>query len=308
MVSGVFDETPARRAPRAAVRTGLRVLPMAPATLMIIGFFLVPILWAIYASMTNQGLSGVNARNPQFIGFENYTFMLTDPRTWEALGRTALFVFFSVAGQNVLGFVVAYGRNAAAPIFQNIVGTAMVTAWVVPEVVAGFLWYTFLKGETAGLNQILGLVGLAPQHWLLTDPLTAVIAINIWRGTAFSLLVYSAALQDVPRDVLEAAEIDGANGLQRVFGVILPIIRPVIAINVVLTTLNTLGVFGIIWITTAGGPGTMSETLPILMYTQAYDFGLIGYGSAIAVLLLTFGIVASLIYVYLFRVGEARDV
>ena len=64
--------------------------------------------------------------------------------------------------------------------------------------------------------------------------------------------------------------------------------------------------FGIIWITTAGGPGTRSETLPILMYTQAYDFGLIGYGSAIAVLLLSFGVVASLIYVYLFRLGEAR--
>lgn len=274
---------------------------------MIISFFLVPIIWAIYTSLTNQGLSGVNARNPRFIGLENYYYLFTDSRTWEALGRTALFVFASVLGQNVAGFLIALGRQVATALVRNLVSTIVIVAWVVPEVVAGFLWYTFLRGDDAGMNQILGGLGFGPQYWLLNAPLVTVIAINIWRGCAFSMLVYSAALQDVPGEVLEAAEIDGAGRYHKIFGVILPIIRPVIAINVVLTTLNTLGVFGIIWITTAGGPGTRSETLPLLMYNQAYDFGLIGYGSAIAVLLLGFGIIASLVYVHLFRVSASND-
>jgi len=289
------------------MNTLIRVSPLVPATLMILGFFLVPILWAVYASLTNQGLSGANARNPQFIGLENYYYLFTDPRTWEALGRTAIFVAMSVLGQNVVGFLIAYGRQAASTAVQNLVSTIVITAWVVPEVVAGFLWYTFLRGDDAGMNQILGSLGMENQHWLLTNPMTAVIIINIWRGCAFSMLVYNAALQDVPGEVLEAAEIDGAGRFHKIFGVILPIIRPVIAINVVLTTLGTLGVFGLIWITTAGGPGTQSETLPLLMYNQAYDFGLIGYGSAIAVLLLAFGVVASLFYVYLFRVGNRTE-
>ncbi len=285
----------------------IRVSPLVPATLMILGFFLVPILWAIYASLTNQGLSGANARNPQFIGFENYYYLFTDTRTWEALSRTAIFVCLSVFGQNVVGFLIAYGRQAASSLIQNTVSTIVIIAWVVPEVVAGFLWYTFLRGDDAGMNQILSLLGMQKQAWLLTSPMAAVIVINIWRGCAFSMLVYNAALQDVPSEVLEAAEIDGAGGFHKVFGMILPIIRPVIAINVVLTTLNTLGVFGLIWITTAGGPGTQSETLPLLMYNQAYDFGMIGYGSAIAVLLLAFGVIASLFYVRLFRVGATRN-
>ncbi|TNB49111.1 sugar ABC transporter permease [Martelella lutilitoris] len=285
----------------------MRIVPLAPATLMIVAFFLVPIIWAIYTSMTNLGLSGYAARNPAFIGFENYYYLFTDPRTWAALGRTAVFVGLSVAGQNIVGFCIAYVRQMATPAIQSLASVIVITAWVVPEVVAGFLWYTFLRGDESGMNQIFDIFGFAHQQWLLTAPLAAVIVINIWRGCAFSMLVYSAALQDVSSEVLEAAEIDGAGRMQSIFGVILPIIRPVIAINVVLTTLNTLGVFGIIWITTAGGPGTRSETLPLLMYNQAYDFGLIGYGSSIAVLLLGFGVIASLIYVRLFKVGEARN-
>ena len=275
---------------------------------MIVAFFLVPIVWAIFTSLTNRGLSGAFARNPEFVGFENYYYLFTDRRTWEALGRTAIFVFFSVLGQNVLGFVIAYVRQGASAWVQTLVSTAVIVAWVVPEVVAGFLWHTFMRGDEAGLNQIFGAVGLGTQEWLLTQPLMAVILINIWRGSAFSMMVYGAALQDVPKEVLEASELDGAGRFLQIFGVILPIIRPIIATNVVLTTLNTLGVFGLIWIITAGGPGTQSETLPVLMYNQAYDFGLIGYGSSIAVLLLIFGVIASLIYVHVFRVSGNKNV
>lgn len=297
---------PGRTVPGRGAGVTLRLLPLVPATLVIGAFFLLPIIWAGVASTTDLGLTGSKARNPSFIGLENYTYLFTDPRTWEAVGRTLIFVIFSVLGQNAIGFAIAYAKQGARRWVQSVITTVVIIAWVIPEVVAAFLWYTFLKGDNAGFNQILTGLGLPAQEWLVTAPLFAVIVINIWRGSAFSLLVYSAALQDIPGEVIEAAQMDGAGTLTRIRRIVIPMLSPVIASNMVLTTLNTLGVFGLIWITTAGGPGTQSETLAVLMYNQAYNFGLIGYGSAIAVLLLALGVVFSVVYVRVFRSGDKR--
>lgn len=274
----------------------LRVLPLVPGTLLMIALFLLPVVWAVYSSMTNQTLSGTNARNPQFVGLQNYRQLVTDTRTWAAVTRTLLFVGFSVLGQNVGGFLLAYYKQRAAPAVQKTVTTIVVVAWIIPEVVVGFLWYTFLRGDTSSLNLILGALGIPPQELLTTMPMIAVIVMNIWRGMAFCMLVYSAAIQDVPDELLEAAQLDGANKYQSVLHVTLPSISQVIASTVVLTTLNTLGVFGLIWVTTRGGPGTKSETLSVLMYNEAYGKGLIGYGSAVAMLLLAIGVIFAFIY------------
>lgn len=291
-----------RRRARGASRTALlRALPLIPGTLLMVALFLLPVIWALYSSMTNQTLSGNNARNPSFVGLQNYVYLFTDERTWAALWRTLLFVGFSVIGQNVAGFLLAYAKQSAAPSVQKIVNTVVVTAWIIPEVVVGFLWYTFLRGDTSSLNQIFDFFNMPPQDFLMTAPLFAVTVMNIWRGTAFSMLIYGAAIQDVPEELLEAAQLDGTNRYQSVRHVVIPTIKPVIATTIVLTTLNTLGVFGLIWVTTRGGPGMQSETLSILMYNEAYGTGLIGYGSAIAVLLLGIGVIFALLYIRISR-------
>lgn len=288
----------------ALAKAMIRSLPLVPGTLLIVGLFLLPIIWALYSSMTNQTLTGANAQNAQFVGLENYKFLLSDSRTWDAIVRTLLFVGFSVLGQNIGGFILAYLKQSVLKPVRNIVNVIVVTAWVIPEVVVGFLWYTFLRGDTAAINQVLTFFGLPPQDLLTTAPLLAVIVMNIWRGCAFSMLIYSAAIQDVPQEAIEASELDGAGEMRRIISVIIPILKPVIATTFVLTTLNTLGVFGLIWITTGGGPGARSETLSILMYNQAYGFGLIGYGSAIAVLLLGIGVIFAAIYIRISRTGN----
>ncbi|SNU02312.1 carbohydrate ABC transporter membrane protein 1, CUT1 family [Ruaniaceae bacterium KH17] len=271
-----------------------------------LALFLLPVVWALYSSMTNQTLSGANASNPSFIGLQNYVHLFTDERTWAAMWRTLLFVGFSVIGQNLGGFLLAYSKQSAARVVQKLVNTIVVTAWIIPEVVVGFLWYTLLRGDTSSLNQVLDFLGLPTQDFLTTAPLFAVIIMNIWRGMAFSMLIYSAAIQDVPEEMLEAAQLDGANRYRRIIHVIIPTINPVIATTVVLTTLNTLGVFGLIWVTTRGGPGMRSETLSILMYNEAYGTGLIGYGSAIAVILLGIGVVFALLYIRIARRGSTK--
>src|SRR6478735_5626444 len=134
---------------------------------------------------------------------------------------------------------------------------------VLPEIVAAFALYAFFSTDGT-LNQVLGWFGLEGPTWLISVPMLAVILANIWRGTAFSMMVYGAALSEVPPDVTEAAAIDGATGPQRFFRITLPMIRRSISTNLMLTTLQTLAVFTLIWVMTGGGPGTDSSTLPVL--------------------------------------------
>jgi multiple sugar transport system permease protein len=115
------------------------------------------------------------------------------------------------------------------------------------------------------------------------------------------MLVYSAALADIPQDVTEQAEVDGANAVQRMWHVTLPMIRRSIGTNLMLNTLQTLSVFGLIWAMTRGGPGNRSQTLPVFMYDQAFNKSLIGYGTAVALLLLLVGALFSVVYLRLMR-------
>ena len=149
-------------------------------------------------------------------------------------------------------------------------------------------------------------VGLPGVHWLFDHPMTAVILANVWRGTAFSMLVYQAALGDVPPEITEAAEVDGASRWRLLVNVTLPLIRGSIATNLMLTTLQTLSVFTLIYVMTGGGPGTDSSTLPILAYQVAFKFAKVGYGTAIATVMLLLGVVFSLVYIRLLN-EEARS-
>jgi multiple sugar transport system permease protein len=132
---------------------------------------------------------------------------------------------------------------------------------------------------------------------LYAFPMFAVIMANVWRGTAFSMLIYSAALQDVPPEITEAAEVDGATGAKRFFYVTLPIIRSSISTNLMLITLQTLSVFTLIYVMTAGGPGNKSMTLPVLAYQEAFKFSELGYGTAIATVLLLVGGLFAIVYI-----------
>jgi multiple sugar transport system permease protein len=132
----------------------------------------------------------------------------------------------------------------------------------------------------------------------------AVILANVWRGTAFSMLVYQAALNDVPPELHEAAAVDGASAWQRLRRVTLPLIRRSIVSNLMLITLQTLAAFGLIYVMTKGGPGTKSSTTPIYMYQESFQFYKLGYGTAMALVLLVIGAIFSLIYVRLIKVDN----
>jgi multiple sugar transport system permease protein len=285
------------RTRRRPGRTALRLLPLLPAVALMLVFLAGPVLWSFYGSLTNQALTGYRAAAPEFIGLDNYTALLSDDGFWKAVVLTVVFVGASaVIGQNVLGMALALLLRAAAKPVRAVASAIVVVAWVLPEIVAAFALYAFFSTDGT-LNNVLGWFGLEGPTWLISVPMLAVILANIWRGTAFSMMVYGAALSEVPPDVIEAAAIDGATGPQRFFRITVPMIRRSISTNLMLTTLQTLAVFTLIWVMTGGGPGTDSSTLPVLAYQEAFKFAQVGYGTAIATVTLLVGAVFSIVYI-----------
>jgi len=289
-----------RRTPGARVRRALvRALPVSPALVLLLLFLAGPIAYCAYIAFTDLQLTG--QAQESFIGFDNFRTAFGDEAFLNAVWLTLLFTVISaLLGQNTLGLALATLMQRASKPIRTLTGATVITAWVLPEVVAGFLLYAFFRKEGT-LNAILDRLHLPTQNWLFTLPILAVSFANVWRGTAFSMLVYSAALNEIPKEITEAAEVDGAGGWRRLWHITLPMIRRSIATNLMLITLQTLSVFGLIWVMTRGGPSGKSQTLPLFMYEEAFQKSMIGYGTAVALLLLLVGGLFSMIYVRLLR-------
>lgn len=291
-----------RGAPPASVRSLLRGLPMLPAVVLLAVFLAGPIAYCVYYAFTDMQLTG--ATGTHLVGLDNFTRALKDHDFLNAVWLTLVFVVGSaVIGQNTLGLALAVLMEKAEKPVRALTNGVVIAAWVLPEVVAGYLMYAFFYNQ-GSLNSILDALHLPQQNWLYTMPILAVCLANVWRGTAFSMMVFTAALNDVPQELVEAAEMDGAGPWQRLWRVVLPVIRGSITTNLMLITLQTLSVFGLIYTMTRGGPGNKSETLPIFMYQQAFQNSLIGYGTAIALVLLVVGALFSVVYIRLLKLED----
>jgi multiple sugar transport system permease protein len=282
---------------------------MAPAFFVMLVFLIGPVLYALYVSGTNMALTGVGAAAPQWIGLTNFARILRDSAFYNALRVSLTYLVGSaLIGQAVLGLLLALLMRHRHPIFKSVLGAIIVGAWIIPDVVAGFLWYAFLAGgpqsiTTPGLlNSIVSTFGL-PQHaWLQEYPMAAVIVANTWRGTAFSMLLYASSLEGIPPELYEAASIDGAGIWARVRHITVPLLKGTIATDLVLITLATLSDFTLVWVMTHGGPAFKTQLLTIYTYQQAFQFYQLGYGTAISLLILAVGAVLSLLYLRILRI------
>ncbi len=292
---------PSRRAVGHPVigRRLFRALPLTPALALLLLFLGGPIVYCAWLAFTDLQLTG--QAHSSFVGFANFRRAFEDDAFLNAVWLTLVFTVLSaLVGQNTLGLALATLMRRASKPVRTLTGGIVITAWVLPEVVAGFLLYAFFRREGT-LNALLGFLHLPSQNWLFTLPILAVSFANVWRGTAFSMLVYSAALDEIPTEIEESAEVDGAGGWRRMWHITLPMIRRSIGTNLMLNTLQTLSVFGLIWVMTRGGPGDRSQTLPLFMYEQAFQNSMIGYGTAVALLLLLVGSLFSVVYMRLLR-------
>ncbi len=274
------------------------MLLVAPALILITAFLVIPALWTVYLGVTDYRLTGIQAANPQFVGLENYRAALVDPAFRNALWLTLVFVFGSaIVGQTCAGFALAWTLRSVPKIVRTVVQTLVLLAWILPSSIVAFLWVAYLSREDGTLNAILHTGG---TDWLLAHPMLSIIVFNTWRGTAFSMLLFSAALGAVPPSQLEAARLSGAGTFAQLRDVVVPHIRGHVLTNTLLISLWTFNDFSP-YLLTAGGPNHASEVLPVFIYNEALYGGQLGYGSAISFIMLFINLVIALFYVRLLR-------
>jgi len=288
---------------------------VAPA-LVLVGVFLVfPALWTLYIGATDFRLTGRQAAEPALVGVENYRRALADGTFYNSLWLTLLFVLGSaVVGQNGLGFTLAWSLRRAATGVRRTVETLVLLAWILPSSVVAFLWIALLDRDDGTVNALLratrplwwmaypwtGVVVAGNPAWLVQFPMLGIIVFNIWRGTAFSMMLYGAALSSVPPSHLETARLAGATGGQTLRDVVLPHIRGHALTNTLLISLWTFNDFTP-YLLTAGGPGRRSEVVAAYIYNTAIVGGDMGYSGAISLLVLLVNLGLALVYLRVLR-------
>jgi multiple sugar transport system permease protein len=279
----------------------LLLLAVLPATLLV-GALLYLTVWAVGLSFTDLALVGQKSINWSWVGLDNYERLITRKGFLDSLWTTIVFTFFSaIVGQSVLGFLFAAALRGTRSTLRGVVEVALMLGWLLPDVVAAFLWSSTTSNTGLLSNLFLVPFGLKPFNFINEFALPVVIIANVWKGTAWSYLLFSAALDSISREVVEAAKVDGATPLQRVLFVILPVIRPHIATNMLFITIWTFTYFPLIYALTGGGPGSQTEVLGIFMYHQSFGVGKLGYGSAISVAMMLIVGVLSIFYLRLLK-------
>ena len=280
---------------RRRVRTAwLFLAPMLFVLGVVAGW---PFLRTVYYSFTDASLADLDAR--QWVGFDNYFSVLTlpsgrllydgllvDPVWWRAVWNTVRFAVISVACETVLGMIVALSLNADFP-GRGIVRAAILIPWAIPTIVSAKMWQWMLNDQFGIINVVLLNLGLIDSKiaWTASadTAMVAVLIVDIWKSTPFMALLILAALQMLPREILEVARLDGANPWQIFWRVTLPLIRPAVMVAVIFRALDALRIFDLIYVLTPNNVQTKS--MSIFARENLFEFDKFAYGSAASTLL-----------------------
>ncbi len=252
------------------------------AVVVVLGLAIYPIIYTLVISARSYDL-GLAAYS--FVGFSNYANALTSTQFWSAFLRTIGFTTLSVTASVVLGMVMAVVLNRD---FRGArwARTAFLLPMVATPVATSLVWMMMFNPTLGILNYVLQLIGLPPSLWV-ADPklvIPCIVLVDVWHSAPFAMIILLAGLRSLPREPVESAMIDGASRFQIFRMITLPMLKPVLIVVLIFRTIDSLKAFDIIWVITAGGPGTSSETLYIYAYNQAFKYLDLGYGSAVVIL------------------------
>lgn len=265
----------------------------APAMLLLGLMVVYPLGYGLYLGFTNMSLQ--NFFHFRFIGLRNFVAILTDPEfysvLWRTIAWTAVNVFFHVT----IGLWLAILLNRKLP-GQPVFRTLLILPWAIPQYIAALSWKTMFQYDFGAINLFLKAIGLPPAPWL-SEPnwaFAAVIITNVWLGFPFMMMVSLGGLQSIPRELYEAADVDGASAWSKFREITLPLLRPVLIPAVTLGIVWTFNMVNVIYLVTGGGPGNSTDILVSYVYKAAFDFARYGYAAAfstvIFLILLAFGV------------------
>ncbi len=271
---------------------------LLPAMVVLLCITQFPFIYTVFLSLTNYDISRPYLGKP-FIGLLNYANVLTDARSLNAFKVTALFVFVSVIVQCGIGLGVALVMQRLAK-WRTLLISLIIVPMLLPKMIVGLLWRIMYHPLVGVVNFLVGAVfGVKNIQWL-ADPnlaLMSVVIVDVWQWTPFMILILSAGLEMLPKDPFEAAQLDGASRFQMFAHITLPLIQPIFIVAFLLRLVEDLRTFDIMWVMTAGGPGTRTETVDILAYLVGMSRGgKISYASAMAVLLMIFTVIVLTIF------------
>jgi trehalose/maltose transport system permease protein len=276
---------------------------MAPMLVVLALVAAWPLGRTIWFGFTDANLADLSAK--QFIGIDNFVFLLQDPDWWQAFWNTVQFTVISVTLETVLGLGIAMAINANMP-GKGLMRTAVLIPWAIPTIVSAQIWAWMYNDVFGVLNAMLMAVGIIdkPVAWTANPDtaLWAVILVDVWKTTPFMSLLILAGLQMLPTECYEAAKVDGIHPLRVFWKVTLPLLRPALMVAVIFRILDAFRIFDAIYVLTGNNKSTMS--MSIYARQQLVDFQDVGYGSAAATMLFLIIAVFTIIYMTVGRVGQ----
>lgn len=252
---------------------------LIPALAIIAGLTLLPIIFTIGLSATS--LAFTSTLPTRFVGIDNYVKLFSDPRFIHSLWQSAVLIFAPVVLQMVFGLLLALVMNERLP-GLGWLQVIFVVPMFFPPVVMGLMWKVLFTPQLGGINYYVELLGIHLPPWL-SDPTLAIAAIvvaAVWGWTPFAAVMFYTAMQSFPRDLYEAARVDGAGWLQCVRFVTLPLLKSTALVVLIFRIMEALAIFPIIFVMTSGGPAGATETVNYYSYIAGFTFLKVGYASA----------------------------
>ena len=299
MVLDIAQAASVAHRPRRRLLPYLLIVPSVGILLLALGY---PLIWQLVTSMQQFGLRQQFGQPAEFVWFENYLSLATDPELWAVVVRSLVFCVVTAAVTMVIGVLLALLMNAVGRTVRIVLQIAMLLAWAMPVVAAMSVWTWLFNWRRGVVNWVLTSLGLDFQdHNWLVEPISfyfIALLIVVWMSVPFVAFSVFAGLTQISDEITEASEMDGANGWQRLWGIIVPMIRPVLAIVLLLQLIWDLRVFTQIQLLQdAGSIANQTNLLGTYIYqlgTAASDFGM---ASAVSVFILALTVALSWFYV-----------
>jgi multiple sugar transport system permease protein len=271
-----------------------------PSLLGFLLFYALPLARGIYLSLTNWDLFNP----PKFIGFKNYISLFHDGEFWNSLWVTVQYVLWNIPLQTVLALLIAFlmSRLRSSNLFRGVI----LLPWLLPNVVVALLWLVILDPAIGIVNEGIKALGGAPLGFLNTTELAlpVIAGINTWKFTGYTALVIFAGLQNIPKEIDEAALIDGASDWRLFRKITLPLLRPVMTFVIITSVIGSFQIYDTVAVATRGGPIESTWVINFFIYKNGFEYYKMGYASAAAMILFLLLLGVSFVQLKMMRIND----
>lgn len=292
---------PSRKRTAAQGEFRIAMLFLIPSFLGFLVFFAWPSIRGIYLSLTDYDM----LKPAKWVGLDNYVKMFQDPVFWNSVWVTLEYVFINITIQTVLALIIAVlmHRFTKSIVLRGVI----ILPYLIANVIVALVWYWLLDYNLGFINSVLDLIGLDRVGFFGNENLAmiTIALVNVWRHVGYTALLIFAGLVAIPRDIYEAAAVDGAGEWRMFRSVTLPLLRPVLAFVLVITVVGSFQIFDTIAVTTGGGPVNATRAINVYIFQQAFELRNFGYGSAIAVFLMIVLAIVAIAQVRLLRANQS---